>query len=141
MRKVLTGVFAAIAALTIAPAAASAAGSCSNVVLFPPSLGGGVTTNWQASCTVAYDVQTIPQYLVPPNLGYFQATKNNGATNASHTDANNAPNMLTRSSWTFSGLDQTPYCSFDWREKVTITNHATGATLWSGFSQALSHSC
>jgi len=131
----------AAAVFVAAPSTASASGSCSTVNLFPPTLGGGVTMKWQASCTVAYDVETIPQYLVPPNLGWFRATKNNGATLAGHTDADNQANLLSTISWTFMGLDQTPYCSFDWRAKVTITNHATGATLFSGFSPELAASC
>ena len=140
MRKlVLTLIVACAAALTISTPAADAAGSCSDVVLFQPTLNSGVVTTWQANCNVTYDVKTVPQYLVPPNLGFFAATKNGAAV--SHTDSQNAPNLLTRSSWTFQGLDQTPYCSFDWRAKVTITNHATGATLFSGFSSTLTHTC
>ena len=142
MRKLfLILIVAATAALTVASPADARTGSCSGVFLFPPTLGGGVNTKWQATCTVVYDVETIPQYLVPPNLGWFQATKINGATKASHTDAQNPANLQSTVTWTFSGLDQTPYCSFDWRAKVTITNHATGATLFSGFSPVLTHTC
>jgi len=141
MRFLIGILLAVVAALSISAPTADAAGSCSTVNLFPPVLGGGVTMKWQASCTVAYDVVTIPQYLVPPNLGWFRATKNNGATQPSHTDPDNAANVLSTISWTFMGLDQTPYCSVDWRAKVTITNHSTGDTLFSGFSPVLNATC
>jgi hypothetical protein len=125
------------AALTIGAAPAAAAGTCSNFNPVGPIIGGGVDMGWAANCNVQYDVQVVPQY--ESGGTWHRATK--GGTGAISTFSSPYSAGSHSDDNLFQALDQTPYCSFNWRGSYGVFNHATGDNLVSTIGPELHKTC
>ena len=125
-------VVAATVALTSGVSVAQAADSCSQHVVQAPTLGGGITLGFQGKCNVNWwfsndELQyetggkwfdmtingaPVPPLRFPPlGDGYFTA---NGVFAGGTTE---------------TGIDQTPYCSFNLRDIGSFHRNSDGDTL------------
>lgn len=137
MRRLSILALAATVALCVMPASASAAGSCSNFNPVGPILGGGIDMGWTASCNVQYDVQVVPQY--ESGGTWHRATKNGAGAISTFSSPYSAGSHSDDN--LFQGLDQTPYCSYNWRGSYGVFNHATGDNLVSTIGPELHKTC
>lgn len=126
----------AAAFFTSAPAAI-AAGSCSSSNFPAPTLQSGVNQGWSATCNVDFDVTMILQY---ESGGTWHRATKNGGTPVGVTQGV-WPAGHWQADWTFQSLDQTPYCSYNWRTSDQVDNHATGDQLVNVLSPTLHKTC
>lgn len=129
-------VAAALAAPNIVSARAAA---CSTAAANTPSLGSGIHTGWLGDCNVqwghsmqvlqyesggTWHTATIGGSPIAPTLnGPFTAGNSNADTNI----------------WT--GVDQTPYCSFNWRTQDAFLAWVGKGTIAAVTSPELHKSC